>query len=559
MTVHNTWSGEISSGGSSGRFGEGRYFVEDYYSESDAESQRDVAAMMRALNAAYVGSEGGPAWGFGEVYLHPAKQYVIPTNQLTVDLSMASLIGGRGTRIRTLDTAGTLCHATASFNRVEGNNSFASIGARMEGIAFYGPLSLASNPPPLTLVGMLCDAPNGAAADLAHVAFKNLLFRGFSQGVKTGSNCHQLSFRNCAFLFNLIGWDTPFGGSNGGERFVVESSCFGDNACHVAIASDGVDLFLHGCSLDYAEARQDVGGGGAIFGKARAFNVGKGKLYMIGGHIEDVNEVDYWGWVGDGSAYVELNGVQLHVGGNKSVYKLFLVQGEEAATSSAKSKVGGLRIRGGHLHFGGNPISYGFTTLHEGKGAIHCEGLTYEDVSAFGIDRPYPAVSKQLSVVRPRVDAAGDLAAWDLTSTPWGITDVPATHPQRDTGVLYDGSPALHILTDPVADGTSIASKMFACRPGQTVLSSMVYRNNLVSRQFSVGFLWFDAAGGYLGASDQLIQAAANTGANFVLLHRKPELIPPEAALGRFYMGGFNWVHGEANHVWIGEVVVNVI
>lgn len=501
------------------------YYVENYYVASDPEETRHALAIMRAAEAAYNSVETPAGFGFGQVRFHPSKEYVIPADTVEFDISRASFIGGRGTRIRTEDTTGTAILITATLNRTEGTASFAGMGSKVEGIALYGPEFVNDNPPELGLKGWQLDVPT-PNADVAHTSFNNVLTRGFSLGWSIEDNSHQINWNDCFTIFNVFGFYVPFGHVNMGERLTFKGGSFGGNCIH--IVNNAADIHLYGVSLDYTDpgGRLNVSGGDPLEPKRRAIANFKGRTFMHGGHIEDDNDEDYWISSAAPDSYVSLNGVQLHNGASlKGNFPFFL---SEAGTGDPdrESLMGGIHLGSGcHFHHKANAV-YLQPTYCGGDGRFSVESnMGVLILDAFGVSTPRAAWSRSLNVIHPHVDTDDYLEQFN-TSFSTGIVNVI-------------GDEEIEFISD--EDEDPWIELEIPIRPGQVLYGS--WQRRFTKNSSSGGFVFLFNMLGKEGevlpvylAADHTYHVTVNE-PTYELQGLLPMLAPPGAVSVKFLCG----------------------
>lgn len=566
--------------------GRGIFYVENYYEDSDPEDLRDVRAMRRALDAAYVGVDEDPetpGYGFGEVRLHPSKEYVIPAGPndvidwedppadcLIVDVSRASFLGGRGTRIKCNDTEGVVCQITSASNRVWGTSSFSGHLGRVGRFEITGP-TLNDPDDAGTLIGVL-ERANDGVADLAHCVISQLTVSGCFIGRLLGDNAHQLQHRDCQTWFNKVGLYCERGSTNHGERIVFDGGTFANNSIDV-INRAAVSLVISNASLDYITGTLDTDDKTALgWEECPDFChvvVTDGTTLLHGCHLErglTNTASNYLAYSEDGNR-----------GGWLKVSECAMVMGqvdEPWFYSDESCFTTGIEIDGLTVHFSvsGGETKYRTPHLVGGEGRVIAKRISYQDRGipggAAGARRlVYPSVASQLNILDGSMDT--DLAlssAWDFTTS-----TAPGDYPVRDSSIKYSGDSSLRF--QPSVNGNISGGLIdLLVTPGEVLLSSWRFRSEGLLED---GTKAFQISAFFFYTPDEVATETADPQALAVIekqvpvqiasdvdgwsLHQgRPVVIPAKTSLCRIYFrNDSDWTTSEK--VWIDELVVNAV
>jgi hypothetical protein len=564
---------------------EREFYVEDYYLEDDPLETRDLLAIQRALEAAY-DAEEPDGKGLGTVLLHPSKEYVIPTDELVVDLGLASFVGGRGTRIVTTDTEGTLIEVTASINRVvaePGAVPGTYMGARLGRFAnlfLQGPVDVsdtfdfASHLRGLNLAG--------GSGNLSLATFASLDLRGFDFAVWVGNNVHQIEFEQCYVHHNKFGLFIPHDATNTGERISVRGGASDNNCVSIwnGLVSCDIQVLHH--SFDYLPAGPQqinafpfLGLPGGDLKKAHVVCAG-GTVTLHGCHIEDDDDYDHWFRVYAAGGDLPNKRSRLRIGGGTRMQVEGNKQTAPFYCDSNLGSGGGIVFDGVSMRVTSN-LGLLMPTLVKGGGPVHVTkgGILYEplagqaDGSVAGRQLRHPPITERLSPIDGSFDLASprDLEGWDLT-----YSTTPADQPTLDTAQKFSGTKSLKFAAS-VNGRIPAAALALPVEPGDTLLSSFRFRWNgwqagSDGGRFSVVVYWLRADG--LGTVvfvdfpidlESEVAAIPGVEADWMIHHTVPVVAPQGAEKAVVVFADLDATHGWPITVerWIDDVVVNVI
>lgn len=310
---------------------------------------------------------------------------------------------------------------------------------------------------------------------IAGGSFNHCTFMNFGNDVvnRAGSFC--FTFNKCAFTLSS-GIPTTYSitypvGTNNGERNMF-IDCFWYNRKLVMNCSNGnSSTFFIGCSID---------------GSGRSFSITDGQVYLIGGHVEYVDDTDYWFHVSTGpNALISLQSVELISQSVKNAFSPFY--------SDAACVNGGITINGGTFQCGVNAMT---VPLIAGTGRNIVKDVTF----SFNGTKP-----TKIS------DAANQLAYGDFESPSYTGEWTLSNGAVRSSAVARSGT---HSLSFPAVGASGInpgANVSIPVTPGKYVIGELWYRTTGLTGSggtFYVQIGWCDVAGVEIGGSAQLVITA---------------------------------------------------
>jgi Pectate lyase superfamily protein len=425
--------------------------VKDFGAVGDGVTD-DSAAIQAALDAA-------AATGQARVQFSPATRYKINSG-LIVDISRVGIEGNGAWIDGTAITSGSAFSFTQSESDANIRTAFNHVNS-IDHLFLQGPggnyaasvaVLLEDNASPYTLAG----------GSFNHCAFLNW---GNDVVNRSGSFCW--TFNKCAFTLT-VGVPTTYSITfpqltNNGERNMF-IDCFWFNRKYVVDCSNGnLSTMFIGCSID---------------GAGRAFNLSAGHTYMIGCHIEYVDDTDYWFTVSNENTLLSLENCEIISQSAKTSYSPFY--------SDSTAEMGGVVLK--NCAFG--IVASMTVPLIGGTGRAIVQNL----VSQKSGSKPPAIAESQNYLAYGGFESANYTSEWTLSG---GAIRSSA---QARTGT--------YSLSFPASSGvTPLANMTMPAQPGQQVLGRLYYKVlNITgtSGTFYVEINWLDKGGNSLGGSNQL-------------------------------------------------------
>lgn len=498
----------------------GKVYVDDFMDSAATDGGRINAA----LTAAKID-------GSRDVVLAPRTYTLEAGETIYVDVAQHSLIGQRGTVIDCPDHTGNAIWIYHGSNPLEGLSGFGNSQATaLDSIRVNGPIGPSSTD--LSSVGIFIEGNNGPPRhSAARFNIRNVAVSNFGRNVKFGNNSYCVDWWGGEVFEGIFGISFPSTTTqNAGERINFHGTTIYGNVFQVEANSPALDLYLISCSLDYANPW--TGGGSA---KRKHIDCPRGRVTMLGGHIEDSYDDDYWVQTGDATSRVALIGTQLHLGGNKTLYEIFSVR--ETGTYASSAKFGGLALTDIHWHAQNRTYNL---PLVAGYGRVKCSGYAFEDTSGVGVSNPFPAISRYMNLVDGSFDSANAMAAWSTRYSGAG------SEPAIDAGALKFATPD---------GGQSHAFVSLSIVPGEVILLTYKQKGQGLSStfRFNRDIRFRDAKGLQIGAA--VVQQVTTDG-DYTYREMKPLIAPAGAASVdvSFFSSGA-WGVGAA--VWLEDLILN--
>lgn len=270
----------------------------------------------------------------------------------------------------------------------DGAQSWGDSSQTTERIQLIGPVPFGTGAALAALVGtdryftgIRFGGPNFTGnAGPAHKALQHFSIRGFGVGMEMGSNGYLLHSKDFDIFNNYVGINIPFAGiANAGEGVRFSDGALFGNCFDVICASPGTDLHFTRVSFDYGV---DSGSpsGNPVNGRQRKIQVFKGRVFCVGCHFEDNNDIDWWFTVNDPTTSLIITSSDFTVASTKTAYELALSV-SDPTQANRSAGLGGVTIRDCHLN--GVSAQYLLGALVGGRGRAVVENIHTEIAALF--------------------------------------------------------------------------------------------------------------------------------------------------------------------------------
>jgi hypothetical protein len=333
----------------------------------------------------------------------------------------------------------------------------------MENGEFYGP-GVA-----VTTVAAFVIRDASAPNIISGGCLKNMTCYNFASDVVFGSGAFMWEFYHCNFTITG-GTPTTYSitvpsESNNGERNRFIGCTWNNRDLVLDQSNANANTFFEGCSLDYGK---------------RTFTVSAGAAYVIGGHVEQLDDTDNAFRVSGANSLIFFGGVDFVWQAAKANFSPFY--------SDSTCTNGGVIILGGRWNQVG-----GFTVpLVGGTGRSNVQDLVFQSGAS------KPAISAAQNVFAyGGFESANWTAEWTTSGTP---------PPTRTTAQARTGSYSLQFPATPT--NTPAATRTIEVKPQQFVTGELYYKTANFTGSgatFYVTVSWLDAAGNQISGQDNIL------------------------------------------------------